>query len=113
MATELASVVAKESALVQHQAGQASAAAEEEARLVQQAQALDTQRAELQAQFAQAVKGISLMNPEVLACASTPDALSCKSLPDKKLFLTSLLKLLCLQTQWYCLLCRTQSRCKR
>ncbi len=90
MATELASVVARESALVQHQAGQARAGAEEDARLVQQAQALDAQRAELQAQ---AVKSISRLNPGVLACASTPDALSCKSLPDMNLCLTSLLKL--------------------
>jgi len=93
LATELASVVARESALVQHQAGQARAAAEEDARLVQQAQALDAQRAKLQAQLAQAVKGISRLIPGVLACASTPDALSCKSLPDMNLFLTSLLKL--------------------
>ncbi len=94
MATELASVVTRENALVQRQARQASAAAEEEARLVKQAQALDAQRAELQAQFAQAVKGISLLNPDVLACASTPDALSCKSLPDKNLFPTSISKLM-------------------
>ena len=88
MAIELASVAARENALVQRQAGQASAAVDEEARLVAQAQALDAQRAELQAQFAQAVKGISHLKPRVLACASTIDALSCKSLPDKDLFLT-------------------------
>ena len=69
MATELASVVAREHGLVQRQAEQASAAAEEETRLVKQAQALDAQRAELQAQDAQAVKGSSLLNPGVLTCA--------------------------------------------
>ena len=99
LARELASVAAREHALVQLQAGQASAAAEEETRLVKQAQALDAQRAKLQAQFAQAVKGISLLNPGVLACASTPHALSCKSLPDKNLFLTSIWKLLYLNIQ--------------
>ena len=89
-------MVAREHGLVQRQAEQASAAAEEESRLVKQAQALDAQRAELQAQDAQAVKASSLLNPGVLACATTPDAVSCKPLPDKNLFLTSILKLLCL-----------------
>ena len=91
-------MVARENALVQHQAGQASAAAEEESRLVKQAQALEAQKAELQAQFAQAVKGISLLNPGVLPCTSTPDAVSCQFLPDKNLFLTSISKLLYMDT---------------
>ena len=89
MAKEIASVAARENALVQRQAGQASAAAEEEARLVGQAQALDIQSAELQAQLAQAKQGTSCLKFRVLACASTPDAPPHKSLPDKHLFLTN------------------------
>ncbi len=83
------SVAARERALVQRQAGQASAAEEEEARLVKEAQALDAQRAELQAQLAEAKQGISHLKSRVLACASTPDAPLRKSLPDRDLFLTN------------------------
>ncbi len=89
MARELTSVATREHALVQRQAGQASAAAEEEARLVRQAQALDAQRAEFQAQLAEAKQGMSRLKSRVSACASTPDAPSRKSLFDKDLFLTS------------------------
>ena len=66
-------MVAREQALVR-QAGQAGAFAEEEARLVRQAQALDTQRAELQAQFAEAKQGMSHLKSRVLACTGTPEA---------------------------------------
>ncbi len=73
---------------------QTSAAEEEEARLVGQVQSLDAQSTELHAHIAQAVKGMSLLTPGVLACASKPDTLSCKSLPDNYLFRTSNSKLL-------------------
>ncbi|KAL0029987.1 hypothetical protein WJX77_011954 [Trebouxia sp. C0004] len=66
LATELASVVVRETVLVQRQAVQASAAAEEETRLVGQAQALDAQRAELQAQLAQAKQEEETRQQEVL-----------------------------------------------
>ncbi|KAL0029796.1 hypothetical protein WJX77_000650 [Trebouxia sp. C0004] len=67
LATELTPMSAREHALVQRQAGQASAAAEEEARLVGKAQALDV-GAELQAQLAQAKQEKETCQQEVLQC---------------------------------------------
>ena len=115
MAREIASVAARERVLVQRQAGQASAAEEEEARLVKEAQALDAQRAQLQAQLAEAKQGISCLKSTVLACASTPDAPSLNPLPDKHLFLTNSLSC-SLSTQHgnaACLMRKTQSMCKQ
>ena len=56
---------------------------------MRQAQALDAERAELQAQLADAKQGTSHLKSRVLACASTPVAPLHKSLTDKNLFLTS------------------------
>ncbi len=67
-------MAARERALVQRQAGQASSAEEEEARLVRQAQDLDAQRAEFQALLAEAKQGMSHLKSRILACTGTPDA---------------------------------------
>ncbi len=100
LARKFTSVATREQALVQRQAEQASAAEEEEARLVKEAQALDAQRADLQAQLAEAEQGISHSKFRVLACASTPDAPSHKPLPEKDLFLTKNSQLFTLDTSW-------------
>ena len=89
LARELTSVATRARALVQRQAGQASSAAQEKARLVRQAQDLDAQRAEFQAQLAEAKQGMSHLRSRILACTGTPDAHRERACSLTQIFLTS------------------------